>query len=383
MNYFCHISEFNSDGYQSLPTMLFLSKKTVLWSPSIKLLNYEYSKSNTFLSDQDILDLINKRKIQVIGRQDWLIDKKYRNSHPWEWASWENDFDNQIRSYAIDDVSLPESERRVKIVNDEKGYLFADEVMNSTTQPNKEKVKIVEKLIHERKLPIGTIEKIGKQKDIDQKKRIVLRDVFNHKEAFADSKAEYSLEYDNWITTMISLLTDDIRIQQKKDQFVATEKIIDLIEFLNKINKPKTYEELKEVLKNADTYRKEINSDFYNLINSDIPIRSILDNDIWNAKDAPKLRKILKEAKIKDYISLGCFLGSFATLSIDFFPIILLLSGVSLEVFSKETIVRNILESKSILSNNKSEYKLPYVWALGKSNPKYNEIKQLYIQINE
>lgn len=133
MRLFCHISEFEENGWESLPVMLFCSERVTLWSPSASSVNAAYLSGRSIFRAGEILELVREGYIQVMGRRQWLTDPEVRRQSNYPHARWDPTFDT-----AISDIGLAEKKnniltlhRRVLFVGPEDGYHWADQVLNS------------------------------------------------------------------------------------------------------------------------------------------------------------------------------------------------------------------------------------------------------------
>jgi hypothetical protein len=81
MRAFCHISEFNEFGYDILPSMILLSEKLVIWSPSGSQIEYFNNTNKTYFTRKNMLELIDEGYVQIIGRDSWISDIEFRNNH--------------------------------------------------------------------------------------------------------------------------------------------------------------------------------------------------------------------------------------------------------------------------------------------------------------
>jgi hypothetical protein len=80
MNVFCHINEFEVPGFGLLGSTLRLSRKLSLWSPSPWLMMRSQSEGASLIGPSEMLTLIEREYIVIMGRTDWLTDKASRSS---------------------------------------------------------------------------------------------------------------------------------------------------------------------------------------------------------------------------------------------------------------------------------------------------------------
>src|SRR6476620_9921478 len=92
---FCHISEFDADGYQSLRHMVAMSAPITLWAPASSFLN----RPDSSVKHHEFRELIRRGAIKVLGRSHWLTDKAWRESkvNDWEGYAWDDSIDGYIR----------------------------------------------------------------------------------------------------------------------------------------------------------------------------------------------------------------------------------------------------------------------------------------------
>src|SRR5258708_23032304 len=118
---FCHINDYEKAGYASLHRMIVSSFPLVLWGPSGRLLQTYYDKQICRISPQQFLTYVEKGFIRIIGRENWILDKNYRQNYPWEGGRWLDSFDDAIKSIYLNQETVPEDERIVSVVEGEDG----------------------------------------------------------------------------------------------------------------------------------------------------------------------------------------------------------------------------------------------------------------------
>jgi len=177
---FCHISEYGQQGYEALHRMIASSAPLILWSPSGLMLDHYHSIEKCRISTEELLRYVENGRAQIIGRERWILDKKFRQQHPWEGAKWLDNFDGVIKSICNEDERLPESQRRVRVVEEEDGYRWADKFLAEEPQTIDE----IWRLIRYGHAPVGSLQRAKLQKTKKGAVREVLRDARNHARAF-------------------------------------------------------------------------------------------------------------------------------------------------------------------------------------------------------
>ena len=77
---FFHVDEFREVGMEYLPYLTCVSDPLVVWAPSSILLD---ATKKTFLKPRDLVSLVDGENapLRIIGREQWLLDKGFRNAH--------------------------------------------------------------------------------------------------------------------------------------------------------------------------------------------------------------------------------------------------------------------------------------------------------------
>ena len=182
---FCHISDYDEAGYANLHRLVATSCPLVLWSPSSALLQSPRCR----VSEDLFLRYLAEGRIRVIGRQNWLLDKGFRNSHRWSGSTWNNGVDDAIRAIALNDESMPPAQRRVRICPDEEGVRLASEYV----EQHPEIVDVLQGVLKgpaaESDLPVAVVQNAQRFDDPLALAKHVLRDTYNHLDAIALSQA--------------------------------------------------------------------------------------------------------------------------------------------------------------------------------------------------
>src|SRR5205085_3448032 len=112
-------------------------------------------------------------------REEWF-DKNSRNRRDWSGAHWLDDFDDEILAILRERENAPLGQRSVRIVEKEDGYDWAEAYLNR--KPDRV-VETVTKLIRERKVPHGVMDKSLRSLEHGNEReavKTVLRDLRNH-----------------------------------------------------------------------------------------------------------------------------------------------------------------------------------------------------------
>jgi hypothetical protein len=123
---FCHISEYGTPGYQSLHSLIALSRPLNLWAPSSVLVRHA-----SRVPARHFVRYVEQGFIRVQAREPWLTDRAHRDGHPWEDARWDEEIDGALLSILRNDERLPESERRVLAAPPPRGEEWAAERLAS------------------------------------------------------------------------------------------------------------------------------------------------------------------------------------------------------------------------------------------------------------
>lgn len=207
MRAFLHVDEFGEHGMAYLPHLACLSDPLVVWGPSPRLLE----ATPGFISPRDLLSLVDRSDapVRIIGRENWLLDKQFRNSHPWPLAAWVEDFDGVLKRLALEDQSKPIPGRRVIVAEPEEGYAKADEILDS---PNGEKVaKQLRRLYNAQRLPVGILDKARRARaKRESVPRTILRDVYNHARAIGSAHALVAMTPSEHMAVLHGIVSDPL-----------------------------------------------------------------------------------------------------------------------------------------------------------------------------
>ena len=163
--WFCHISEFGGEkadvtfeGAALLPVMLFLSKHLTLFAPSARQFSEAFTKGESLLAPEDLLELVQRHRIQIVGRRAWLTSPASRMNSNWKHAPWMSEFDDPIAEMALADELLPLWDRRVVLADPEDGWAWADKQLAAQS----DHAITARALLARKELPPGFIEKAGR-----------------------------------------------------------------------------------------------------------------------------------------------------------------------------------------------------------------------------
>jgi hypothetical protein len=236
---FYHINDYDEAGYAALPRLIATSYPVVLWAPSGWLLGKCYYDRNNAcsISPEQFINLVEEGHIHIIGREEWLTDKNYRNRQRWRYAEWLDGFDDRILAILRERESAPLSQRPVRIVEKADGEEWAEKYLNSKPESF---VETVTRLIKEKKVPQGVIDKSRRALEEENERKavkVVLGDLRNHVRAItlAEAKVPFFSHDDAEFFHLMETegtLTDII----KKDMVISSEMgraIIDLVEQLS------------------------------------------------------------------------------------------------------------------------------------------------------
>ncbi len=187
---FFHADEFGSEGMVYIPYAACVSDPAVIWAPAARLL---LATQQAFLRPKDLLTLVDNADapVRMIGRENWLCDKAFRDKHPWPGAKWLDEFDGVVKRFALEDSGKPRSRRRVIIAEEENGFIDADARLTQNGQALKRRLN---KLFTEKSLPTGILEKATRARERRQAvPRAILRDFYNHSRAMVSAGAHVAI----------------------------------------------------------------------------------------------------------------------------------------------------------------------------------------------
>ncbi|MEU9411540.1 hypothetical protein AB0E08_38410 [Streptomyces sp. NPDC048281] len=187
---FCHISEYGDHGYQDLHTLVAISQPLNLWAPSSALIRHV-----SRIPPKDFIRYVDQGFIRILARDRWLTDRRFRDEHPWSAARWDREIDDALRSILRNDQGLEGSQRRVVSAPPEDGERHAMEYLESNPLQITYWNRAFRSRNAARKVPVGTLETATRYTSEGPAAvaKWILRDAFNHADAFALSGARAPL----------------------------------------------------------------------------------------------------------------------------------------------------------------------------------------------
>ena len=189
---FCHVGDYNDLGFNLMPQMIMSSFPLVLWAPPGARVNDYYNRGICSISPEKIISYVEQGLIQIMGREEWLLDEKYRRDYAESkpFALWYQNFDGALKSIYQNQQSLPEHERSVRIAPREDGWEKAEEILNDAPEiidPLWERIK-------KKQVPPVSLKRILEQgyeeKDKYKAACQVLRDARDHTKAIEDADVD-------------------------------------------------------------------------------------------------------------------------------------------------------------------------------------------------
>lgn len=283
---FFHIDEFGSAGTAYLPSILALNRSTVLWSPAPALLNHSHNQGSSIIGTEELLKLLRKRIVRIIGRRNWF-DRSWRNrAGAWEFAKWQDDFDNEVCAMANEDANEPLSNKRVIVAPDEQGFERAELLLTQAPVL----VERLASLLSHRQLPQGILEKAERARRQDRPVEVqILRDAFNHQQAIIDAGAHSATIPDTFMNTLVALIEGLEPTTAPGNTLPADESCLrDALDLLKAVRAPTSFESLEAFL--SSNARDELVS----LLCSNRAAGSLPDSIIWQIEQATKIRPVLE-----------------------------------------------------------------------------------------
>lgn len=187
---FCHINEYDEDGFANLHRMIATSEPLVLWAPSSGLLQSPQCRVGT----DEFLEYVEAGRVRIVGRRDWLTSETARNKMASRWlgAQWDTRIDGRIKAIALEDQNVPNDDaKRVLIAPDERGNNYAATYLAQHPEDVQRLNVELESAAARNLLPKGLLGSLkDRAKDPHALATRVLRDVFNHGEAIHLASAE-------------------------------------------------------------------------------------------------------------------------------------------------------------------------------------------------
>lgn len=191
---FNHINDYGEQGFAALDREIASSHPLVLWAPSMFLLEKYYDGGNGTckISPDQFVSYVGEGYVEVIGREWWLLDRqaRKRRAESYEGATW-TAYDDRLRDILLNFDNLPDNDVHVRIVPDEIGFTWAEQVLDEAQQkyPGKTQgqlpiVKDIQDMLRRSEVPEGTAERAKRAPTPEKQAIEVLRDVKNHTDAY-------------------------------------------------------------------------------------------------------------------------------------------------------------------------------------------------------
>ena len=252
MRIFSHIAEFDFLGYHQLPAMVVFAEKVTLWAPSAR----QMAAARSTVTPDGLLELVQAKKVQVLGRRDWLTREETRLESGWEFARWsEVGYDDKVREIAlIEEKAKIEGERRqVRFAPREEGEDWAANQIASDAPV----VSAVRAAIQARSFPPGMLQKAERAAkthptDPDAPVRALLRDMRNHEDALGLIPGGIPVEpcqHPNVVPTIMA------RTDQRRPGTGAApdpDKLWDLLNLATNLAAPRSIDDLLKLLERDD-----------------------------------------------------------------------------------------------------------------------------------
>jgi hypothetical protein len=215
---FCHISQFGDGGYLALPRMIAMSR-VCLWAPSSAIIKSEHSR----VSPDAFLRYVDNGAIRVFARRKWIFDSGWRDSQKWPSARWDTKIDGEIRRICEKDAGLPKDQRRVVAAPEERGYEFADAYLAEHPAEFERWRRILLSKKLSQTIPGGSREAaLREAANPDLAVRGLLRDAYNHGQAFAFSEADAPLLTRSMNQAFLRILGGASSLEETEPSFSAT-----------------------------------------------------------------------------------------------------------------------------------------------------------------
>jgi hypothetical protein len=202
---FCHVSDYKAAGYANLHRLVAGSKPVVLWAPSSVMF-----REHSSVSVADFLHLLENRQVRIVGREQWLLDRSYRDmrARKWDAAAWDDEIDGAIYRTYIHDLHVPAPEKRVIVAEDEPGQAWAERTLSADPGQTDFWQEVLGRPDVEDYVPGGTLEAITReQMDPETATLRILRDARNHGQAVNDADAEVPFLLSRTDTRFLDILT--------------------------------------------------------------------------------------------------------------------------------------------------------------------------------
>lgn len=391
---FCHINDYREQGFINLHRMIYCSRPLVLWAPSGILLENYNKKETCKVSIRDFIEFVEKGKIKVIARESFL-NRKHRNEHPFEGYHWHNVLDDALLQIHKNDEIETLENRRVKIVEKEDGYEWADKILEKEPK----EVNKIWKLINKKKIPLGSLDKALRKDNKVESVREVLRDVRNHSRAFELSNTDVpilSKQDGDFFRLLEKGDFDDKKEnikEEREEKVINTSQlencVMSLLKRLDEYSRAKSY---KDFIYNEEGHREfcEFLFAIYRNLNT-IDIKEVSSHLINNIiieiekgikqKEDITIRELLSfpRDKLLASLEIGGIITNVAGIIVD--PLgILNLIGITLISIPLFT---GVLKRVGWIPLPYEGTRWPFLYVFGNDRPKPNQIEYINKILNE
>lgn len=384
MNSYCHIEEFGEDRYNLLPIMAYCFNHSVIWAPNMSKLESAYKNGKSFFSSRDVLELIEKRHIQVIARENWYYKEERFKPNAFQSPDWLDGVDNALRDFAIEDQKKATVDKRVIIAPNENGNNLSDIIMGSRKKKDMQLVDFIRQQMQEDNIPERIKQRIKiEQFNEDEAIKFLLRSAINNNDAFNITGAQFPTMSDHADVFLKYMEHTDSGYKDSK-RMISIEKTMSLIDSLRVIMSLNTTtltpKKLKKLIE-ANQKPNFINDDFERLVekgsmDSEPSTNKMLYTILSGVKSDIDKLTYGKETLLFDILSIISLMLSFTTCCLN--PFIPNCIGLALNTPASSSVSRLTLNPPSKVSFN-----LPYLFAFGNNTPSYKKMKQLYNSLYE
>jgi len=377
---FCHISEFGPLGMQNVPVLAFLGDRLTLWAPSASFIRAASSMGDSMLSPDDVLDLVRRRHIQIMGRERWIYDSKFRDDYPaarYRFAAWDSSFDREIALMAAQDADLAVADRRVVVAPDEDGLTWAETTMHSD-DPDHAQAREIARGLMSTNLTLGLREKLAKASTDEERLRVMLRDIRNHSKAFRDARSDQVVVLAQDAASYAAIVAGEA--DAAPSALAELERLPELVHFLSTLARPRTAEELTKLL--SDSSREEFRREARSLLQANQPIDVEVLAQVTAGSRAASWRETLVGSNLLDAASRlgasgGGLLISLATLQ--FQPLAL----IGLVMQAAQTIGPLAQKIGLARAPDYRGPRFPFVLGFGTEDPTYREISRMVEELKQ
>ncbi len=359
--------------------MAYCFDHSVIWSPNMSKIKQAYESGKSFFPPEYILELVARRRIQIMARERWYYKEERQK---FQSSDWLDSIDSKLRDYAISDRDKPLYQKRVIIAPDAKGNEFAERIMCSTLKSDQDLVDFIRQQYIDKNIPYRIMNFIKKNAFTEEEAiRWILQNICNHSDAFRISKAQVPtmgeqpdiflkhMEYSginqsigNISFKQVTAIMNSLRIiLSLRGESLSLKKFKYLIEH-NSCN-----DSLDDDLSKIAEYSSNNITTKYMLLK----ILSLVRNDIEQNKNK-------RDLTLSDYASIASLLLALISIIISTSiqsTISLFLNFPAIQSFKR---VLGIGES-SVKTNTS----LPYLFVFGTSHPSLKKMEKLYDIINK